>query len=171
MTNVLHEDITYRVIGAAMSVHNKLGPGLRERLYHRALSSAMREVGLSFETEKRLQIEIDGEFVGLLYLDHFVEDTVVVECKAQSHQLTNDEVGQLITYLAVTEAPVGFLINFGRSRLEYKRILPPRKFQDWRDRGRRYVWRPDEPEAEANPLIRSSSAVDPVRIKSSEGGN
>lgn len=44
MTNALHEDITYRVIGAAMSVHNKLGPGLRE-LYHRALSSAMREVG------------------------------------------------------------------------------------------------------------------------------
>src|SRR5688572_13690297 len=116
-----HQDVTYRVIGAAMKVHNQLGPGLRETLYHRALSVAMREAGLSFEFEKPVQVELDGEFVGMLFLDHFVEGAVVVETKVLSHLLTNDEVGQVITYLSATGAPVGLLLNFGRPRLEYKR--------------------------------------------------
>jgi GxxExxY protein len=117
--DALHQEITFKVIGAAMHVHNELGPGLREVLYHRALSSAMREAGLAFESEKPVQIELGNEFVGLLYLDHFVEDKVVVESKVLPHLLTNDEIAQVITYLAVTEASVGLLLNFGRERLEY----------------------------------------------------
>jgi GxxExxY protein len=153
-----HEDITYRVIGAAMRVHNELGPGLKEVMYHRALSTAMRDAGLSFEHEKQLEVDLDGDRVGLLYIDHFVEDAVVVETKVLSHLLTKEEVAQVITYLAVTGAPVGLLLNFGRPRLEYKRILPPRKFTDWHERVRRYVWTTDRVSDE-HPLIRSASAV------------
>jgi GxxExxY protein len=54
----------------------------------------------------------------------FVEDQVVVEVKAFSHQLTNDERAQVINYLKATGAPVGLLFNFGRRKLEYKRIFP-----------------------------------------------
>ena len=158
MTNAPQDEITYRVIGAAMRVHNELGPGLRETIYHRALSSALRDAGLSFEEEKPLQIALDDEAVGLLYIDHFVEETVDVETKVLAHLLTNEEVAQVITYLAVTEAPVGPLLNFGRMRLEYRRILPPKKFAEWRQRVERYVWRPRTAESR-NPLIRSSSAV------------
>ena len=135
-------DVTYRIIGAAMSVHNALGPGLKESAYQKALSSAMREDGLSFEEEKPVEIAVDDEQVGLLYLDHLVEGTVVVEEKALSHLLTNEEVAQTITYLAATGAQVGLLLNFGRRKLEYKRILPPRKVSDWQTRVRRYVWTP-----------------------------
>jgi hypothetical protein len=60
-------------------------------------------------------------------LDLFVEGQVVVEVKAFSHQLTNDERAQVINYLKATEAPVGLLFNFGRRRLEYKRIFPGAK--------------------------------------------
>jgi GxxExxY protein len=141
-----------------MRVHNELGPGLKETMYHRALSTAMRDAGLTFEHEKQLEVDLDGERAGLLYMDHFVEECVVVETKVLAHLLTNEEVAQVITYLAVSGAPVGLLLNFGRPRLQYKRILPPKKFTDWHKRVRRYVWTTDRVSTE-HPLIRSSSAV------------
>lgn len=64
--------------------------------------------------------------MALFYLDLFVAGTVVVEAKAFPHQLTNDEIGQVINYLKATAAPVGLLLNFGRRNLEYRRIFPPR---------------------------------------------
>lgn len=137
-----HQHITYRIIGCAMAVHNNLGPGLKESVYHKALSAAMLEDGLSFEEEKPVEIFLDGTSVGLLYLDHFAEDSVVVEIKAVSHLMTDEELAQVITYLAATSAPVGLLINFGRRQLEYKRVLPPKNLEAWRERIKRYVWTP-----------------------------
>jgi GxxExxY protein len=161
MAEIANQDVTYKIIGAAMRVHNELGPGLKEAIYHRALSAALRDAGLAYEEEKPVRVELDGEFAGLLYLDEFVEDEVVVEVKALAHLLTQEEVAQVITYLAVTESKVGLLLNFGRPRLEYKRILPPSKFEDWRNRVRRYLWRPDtsSERSKSNPFIRSESIV------------
>ncbi|MPZ48514.1 MAG: GxxExxY protein [Dehalococcoidia bacterium] len=158
-TPVPLEDVTYRIIGAAMHVHNQLGPGHKEVIYHRGLSLALDEAGLTYEDEKPISVILDDQWAGLLYLDYFVEGSVVVEEKALSHLLTDEEIAQVITYLAATEAPVGLLLNFGRSRLEYKRILPPRKFGEWRERAKRYAWRPKNVPP-ANPFIRSESAVE-----------
>ena len=141
-TAVPHQDLTYRIIGCAMKVHNELGPGLKEAFYHRALSLKLEEEGLSYEEEKPVEIVLDGAAVGLPYLDHIVEDSVIVEEKALAHLLTDEEVAQVITYLAATHLPVGLLINCGRARLQYKRILPPSKLDAWQERIRRYVWTP-----------------------------
>lgn len=140
--DVPHQDLTYRIIGCAMKVHNALGPGLKEAAYHKALSTSMTEAGLSFEEEKPIEIHFDGASVGLLYVDHIVEDSVIVEEKAIPHLLTPEEIAQVITYLAATGRSLGLLLNFGRQRLEFKRILPPTKLEPWRDRVRRYVWNP-----------------------------
>jgi GxxExxY protein len=162
MADIPHEDLTYRIIGAATRVHNQLGRGLKEVMYQRALSSAFTDAGLGFEEERPYQVTLDGEQVGLVFLDHLVEGSVVVEEKAFAHLLTDEEVAQVITYLAISEAPVGLLLNFGRSKLEYKRVLPPKKFADWRARAGRYAWRSEEA-VKAHPLIRSSS-VDRAEI-------
>jgi GxxExxY protein len=122
-----------------MAVHNEMGPGLKEIMYHRALSQALRGAGLEFEEQKAVAIEIDGKVVGRLYLDHLVENKVVVEEKAMPHLITDDEVAQVITYLAATGLPVGLLLNFGRRRLDYKRILPPTATVTWKERVRRYT--------------------------------
>jgi GxxExxY protein len=136
------QDVTFKIIGAAMNVHNALGPGLKEIAYHKAMSLELERAELGFEEEKAVDIHLDGSSVGLLYLDHLVEATVVVEEKAFSHLLTGEEQAQ-VTYLAATRFPVGVLLNFGRMRLEYRRILPPRSMDEWQNRVRRYVWTPD----------------------------
>ena len=136
--------LTYPVIGAAMRVHNRLGPGLKEAFYQRALSQELEAAGVSFVAEQTVQIVLESGHVGLLYLDHFVANELVVECKALSHLLTNEETAQVITYLCVTSTRVGLLLNFGRKYLEYRRIFAPRNTDDWRTRIQRYVWIPPE---------------------------
>jgi GxxExxY protein len=154
------EDLTFKVIGAAMRVNNVLGPGLKESAYQKALSLELEKAGLSFEAERPVPISIDGAEIGLLYLDHLVEGELIVEEKAFSHLLTQEEVAQVITYLCATELNVGPLFNFGRRRLQYKRIFPPKNVALWRDRIRRYVWHPDKTRRATianDPLIRSQS--------------
>ncbi|MDO8613403.1 MAG: GxxExxY protein [Dehalococcoidia bacterium] len=145
------EDLTCKVIGAAMTVHNTLGPGLKEAAYQRALSLEMEKAGLSFEAEKAVTVAIDGSQVGLLYLDHLVEGQLVVEEKALSHLLTREEIAQVITYLCATGSQVGLLLNFGRKRLEYKRIFPPKNVSRYRERVNRYLRKPRQP-VSVNPL-------------------
>ena len=145
------EQFTYKVIGCAMRVNNELGPGLKEAVYQRALSLEMETAGLSFEAERPVEILVDGASVGLLYLDHLVEGQVSLEEKAFSHLLTQEEIAQVITYLCATGLSVGLLLNFGRRRLEYKRIFPPKNVSRWRERINRYVWKPKET-LSANPL-------------------
>ena len=76
-------------------------------------------------------------------MDHWVNDCVVVEVKAVQHPMGNDEIAQVIAYLAALNAKVGLLINFGPSRLEHRRILPPRSVQGWQKHIAKYLWRPD----------------------------
>ncbi len=145
---VPHADITFRIIGCAMRVHNRLGPGLKEIHYQRALTAEMRVDGLAVIEEYALDI-YDGEvWLGKLYLDHWVEDKVVVETEAFPHMLTNAEVAQVIGYLAATNSRVGLLFNFGRRRLEYQRILPPKKLDDWKTQIQRFLWRPKNSSAD-----------------------
>ena len=137
-----HQDLTYRIIGTAMRVHRRTPRGLKERHYQVALTAEMLQDGLMAPEEYHLEI-YDGEvWLGRLYLDHWVNECVVVEDKAVAHPMGDDEIAQVIAYLAATGAKVGLLLNFGRSRLEYKRILPPTSTHGWHTHIAKYLWRP-----------------------------
>jgi GxxExxY protein len=124
VTDATENQLTYKIIGAAMTVHNTLGPGLKEEAYEKALEVELNRSGIAMARQFPTSVEYGGEQVALFYLDLLVEDQVVVEVKAFSHQLTNDELAQVINYLKATGAPVGLLFNFGRRRLEYRRVVP-----------------------------------------------
>jgi GxxExxY protein len=117
-------DLTYRVIGAAMTVHNQIGPGFKEEVYENALKIELDRLGVAALRQYPVPVEYRGEQVAVFYLDLYVEEQVVVEVKALSHLLTNDELAQVINYLKASGAPVGLLFNFGRRSLESKRIFP-----------------------------------------------
>ena len=117
-------DLTYRIIGAAMSAHNAIGPGYKEEVYENAMAAQLRQDGISVQSQYPVEVWHAEALVAIFYLDLFVEEQAVVEIKAFSHQLTNDELAQVINYLKATGSPVGLLFNFGRRRLEYRRVFP-----------------------------------------------
>ncbi|MFQ6003297.1 MAG: GxxExxY protein, partial [Candidatus Zixiibacteriota bacterium] len=125
-------DLTYKIIGAAMEVHNYLGPGHNEEVYQKALEYELMSQGIAFESQKPVQIDYKGEQVGLRYLDFVVEDKVIVEIKATSES-TSLFIWQVLYYFAVTDYPVALLMNFGSQTLEYKRLLPNEKILKYRE--------------------------------------
>jgi GxxExxY protein len=127
VNDATNNDLTYRIIGAAMAVHNAIGPGYKEEVYERALEVELYQRQIAVVRQYPVPVRHLEEQVALFYLDLYVENQVVVEVKALSHLLTNDERAQVINYLKATGAPVGLLLNFGRRRLDYKRIFPAPK--------------------------------------------
>lgn len=120
-----HSELTYRIIGAAIGVHNKLGPGHPEEVYQRALELKLPETGLSFEAQKPVQVFLDGTVLALYYMDFCVEEQVIVEIKARSERISDKDQWQVFKYFAATDHPIALWINFGRKRLEYHRLFPP----------------------------------------------
>src|SRR5262249_32319361 len=104
--------ITERVIGAAITVHRELGPGLLESTYHSCLAFELAEARLHFEREKPLPVIYRGRSLDCGYrIDFLVEDVVIVELKAVD-RLEPVHTAQVLTYLRLSTRRVGLLINF-----------------------------------------------------------
>lgn len=117
----MYEDVTFRIIGAAMRVHSELGNGFQEVIYQRALALEMRCSDLRFEREMEMPIYYRNEHIGTRRVDFFVEDAIMVEIKAVI-KLEDVHLAQAINYLEAYKMSVGLLINFGARSLEYHRL-------------------------------------------------
>lgn len=126
VNDATNNTLTYRVIGAAMDVHNQIGPGYKEEIYEKALAVEIEKRGMLVQRQVPIEVTYNDEPVGLFFLDILVEGQVVVEIKALSHTLTGDELAQTINYLKAGQYPVGLLLNFGRRKLEFRRLFPPK---------------------------------------------
>ena len=116
------EELTGRVIGAAMEVHRVLGPGFLESIYQVALSHQLVLAGISFDREHEVVVGFKGIEAGRQKLDFLIEGRVVLELKAVS-DLTNNHKAQVRAYLKATRLRIGLLINFDPELLQVKRIL------------------------------------------------
>lgn len=114
-------DITHKIIGCAMQVHNTLGNGFQEVIYQRALAIEMRFAELSFQREMEMPIFYREEQIGTRRVDFFVEDCVMVELKAKE-KIEDVHKAQAINYLEAYNIADGLLINFGGLSLEFKRL-------------------------------------------------
>jgi GxxExxY protein len=107
-----HEDLTHSIIGAAISVHRALGPGLLESSYEECLCHELGLRGLRFERQKSMPIKYKGVLLDCGYrIDLVVDGVVVVELKSVEHVLPIHEA-QLLTYMRLGAYGVGLLINF-----------------------------------------------------------
>ena len=116
-------DLTHKLIGLAMEVHNEIGYGFKEEVYEKALEVKLNHAGIEPNRQYEVFVDFEGERVATFYMDLFPNQQVVVEVKAFSHQLTNDELAQIINYLKATGAPVGLLFNFGRRQTRLQTSL------------------------------------------------
>lgn len=115
-------ELTHKIIGCAMKVHNALGNGFPEIIYQRALAIEMKSQALIFEQEKDMPIFYDGQNIGSRRVDFFVENCVMVELKAFP-KIEDIHKNQAINYLEVYNIADGLLINFGGLSLDFKRVF------------------------------------------------
>lgn len=119
------DEITYKIIGCAMKVHNTLGNGFQEVIYQRCLAIELRNAGLEFVREKEQSIFYEGEEVGTRRADFIVEGNIIVELKALIN-LEDVHLAQAKNYVVAYELSIGLLINFGAVSLQYKKVFNPK---------------------------------------------
>ncbi len=123
--NAMNE-LSGRVIGAAMRVHSALGPGFTEGVYQNALALEMTLEGIPFEREVKLEVRYRGELVGQYRADLLVAGVLILELKAVQAILPEYEV-RVVNYLAATGLEHALLLNFGTKSLQLKK-----KFRNFR---------------------------------------
>ncbi len=121
-----YADITGKIIGAAMEVHNHLGNGFQEVVYQRALSIELNLQDIAHEREKEMPLTYKGFDIGTRRVDFFVDEKIMVEIKAVK-ELEDVHLAQAINYLEAYHMEIGLLINFGQTKLQFKRVMKPNK--------------------------------------------
>jgi len=116
------QPVTQHLIGAAFEVHNVLGYGFLERVYQKAMQVELQARGVKVELEPKIQVQFKGVIVGDYAADLLVENKIIVELKTDPAYQSAHEA-QLLNELRGTGIRLGCLINFGRERVEYKRMV------------------------------------------------
>jgi GxxExxY protein len=124
------EDVAHRVIGAAITAHEILGPGFPESVYAKALALELENQGMRCDAEHRIVITYRDVAVGEGRLDLRVEGLVVVELKVVE-SLLPIHTAQVISYLKMTGLPLGLLLNFNVPILKQglRRVTHPKLYR------------------------------------------
>ena len=117
-----YDEITYKINGSAIKVHNTLGNGFQEVIYQRCLVIELEKAGLSYGREIEQDIFYEGIHVGTRRADFIVEEEIIVELKALIN-LEDVHLAQAKNYLVAYQKPIGLLINFGAKSLQFKKVF------------------------------------------------
>lgn len=122
LINMEVDQVTERIIGCAYRVSNQLGSGFLEKVYENALALELRNNGLRVDQQHGIQVRYEGAVVGEFVTDLLVEGRVIVELKAVK-VLDEVHMAQCLNYLKATGLTVCLLINFGRPKVQIKRVV------------------------------------------------
>jgi len=125
--------LCYKLNGICMEVHNEVGPGFPEEYYQRALEIELGAQGVEFESQRPVPILYRDNQIGTNYLDFLIEGKLILEIKSVN-ALTNVHLFQVLKYLGYTGLDVALLVNFGKEKLEHKRVLPTEKMLSFREK-------------------------------------
>jgi GxxExxY protein len=122
LAQLVLKDLSFQVMAAAFEVHNTLGAGFLENVYEKALLKELQLRGIPAVAQSEMKVLYKGEEVGLYYPDIFVNGEMILELKAVE-SLTKLHEAQVLNYLKGTGCKLGLLLNFGRERVESKRLV------------------------------------------------
>lgn len=116
------KELSYKIVGIAMQVHRELGYGFLEKVYENALMVSFEENNINARQQFPIKVTFHGRVVGDYYADILIDDSVILELKAQDN-ISKAHRAQALNYLKATDYKLALLINFGKSSLEYERLV------------------------------------------------
>jgi GxxExxY protein len=123
MTDILFKEESYKIIGACMEVHKKLGSGFLESVYSEALAMEFARADIPYEKEKKLPVYYEDKPMNKYFRADFVcFNSIIIELKATKFIIDADH-RQTMNNVKATKFRLGLLINFGTPSLTYKRIV------------------------------------------------
>ena len=126
--NLIYKEESYRIIGAAIEVHNTLGYGFTEPIYQSALEKEFKLRGIDFEREKEFPLYYKEQLLDKNFrVDFFCFNKIIVELNAVS-SFTDEHYAQIYNYLKATGMELGLLINFGTTKLQFERVPCQKKW-------------------------------------------
>ena len=124
MENILYKSEVYEIVRHCMEVHNYLGHGFLEIVYKDALEIEFKENQVMHEREKEFTISYKQHVLTRkFYADFYVMDKIILEVKSSKEVLSKDNTIQTLNYLKASGCQLGLMVNFGKSSLEYKRLI------------------------------------------------
>ena len=120
--DILHPELSYKIIGCAFDVYNSIGSGHPEKYYQRALAEAFSGQRLSFNQQVDFPLKYKAKIIGRNFLDFLVENKIVVEIKKGEH-FSKTHIDQVMEYLKLSNLQLAILINFGVQGVASKRII------------------------------------------------
>ena len=120
--NLIHENLSGEIIGAAIAVMNELKPGLDEKLYENALVIELQERKHKVEQQSRFPVNYKEHLIGTLIPDMIVDELVIVDTKVVT-VFNDNHIAQMLGYLAITGLDLALLLNFKYLKVGWKRIV------------------------------------------------
>lgn len=123
MEKIIHKEESYKAVGICMEVYNNLGTGFLEVVYKDALKYELKNAGIKFEREKMYSVQYKEIILPHKFFADFVLfDKIILEVKAVNG-IRDEFIAQAINYLKVSKNKLCLLVNFGETKLNYKRIV------------------------------------------------
>jgi GxxExxY protein len=120
--DLLYPELSYKIIGSAFDVYNKLGSGHLEKNYQRALVESFASNHLEFSEQVYCPVIYNGKVIGRKFLDFLVEGKIIVEIKKDA-RFSKANIDQVLDYLRANKLKLSILINFGNNGVVFKRIV------------------------------------------------
>ena len=120
--NILYPELSYKIVGVAMKVHNELGNGFLEKVYENSMMVMFRKEKIGAVQQSSIKVHFLNEIVGNYVADILVEEKIIIELKIVN-KITDIHRAQALNYLKATNLKLAIILNFKNSSLEYERIV------------------------------------------------
>lgn len=120
--DLLYPDLSYKIVGIAMEVHRKLGPGFLEKVYENSMMVLFERDNIAAEQQHPIPVYFEGNKVGNYIADIIVAGKILLELKTVEN-ITEIHMAQVMNYLKATGIKLGIILNFKSSSLQQQRVI------------------------------------------------
>ncbi|MFA5292278.1 MAG: GxxExxY protein [Phycisphaerae bacterium] len=120
--NIIYKDLSYKLTGLALEVHNELGCGFLEKVYENAMMMLFERDGIPARQQAPANVYFHEKVIGQYFADILVDNKIILELKTVE-AITNVHTAQVLNYLRATGMKLGLILNFGNPKFTYKRLV------------------------------------------------